>query len=363
MKNLLSILTATVLIFTGYMSKAQGCAEPTSEEGVQLFGYFQPEFNTYFEDDTRASTEFRRMRIGVMGNVPYDFGYYVLTEWSNFQNPNESGGPFLLDAFVSYNRYPFAKVAVGSFKYPFGLELSTACHGLYTIRRSKIVGELTANYDATSNRDIGVMVLGGNDTTRFTYRVALTNGYGIFSQENDLTRSYSLTGRVTFRPINNLVLGASYRDGILPNQDEAITQSDTKMRYGFDAFWKQGSYFLQGEYISGEDVGSYTTGGGCDGGPGETVIGAQDRVGYFLMGGYRFANNLEPVYKFESYKSTTSSGQEGTTAAVVESFCQTFGVNYYPNDWTRIQVNYVYSAEDPEEIKNDALLVQLQVRF
>lgn len=363
MRKLLPILTAFFILAGTQFADAQGCAEPTSEEGVQVFGYLQPEFNTFFEEDTRVSTQFRRMRVGVMGNIPYDFSYYVLTEWSNFQNPNQNGGPFLLDAFVSYNRYPFARVAIGSFKYPFGLELSTACHGLYTIRRSKIVGELTANYDATSNRDIGVMLLGGNNDSKFTYRVALTNGYGIFAEENNLTESYSLTGRVTFKPIQALTVGASFRDGILPSQNEEITQSDTKMRFGFDAFWKQGKYFFQGEYINGEDKGSYTTGGGCDGGPGQTLVGTQDRTGWFLMGGYRFANNLEPIYKFESYSSSTSSGEQGTSADEVDSFCQTFGLNYYPNDWTRIQVNYIYSAEDPEELKNDALLVQLQVRF
>ena len=52
------------------------------------------------------------------------------------------------------------------------------------------------------------------------------------------------------------------------------------------------------------------------------------------------------------------------TALVEESqVCQTFGLNYYPNDWTRIQLNYIYAAESPSEINNDALLIQVQVRF
>lgn len=362
MRNIIFALAVLIATVSYRFTYAQGCAEPSSEEGVQLFGYFQPEFATHFEDQTRAAFQFRRMRIGVMGNVPYDFSYYVLTEWSNFLNPNDNGGPFLLDAFVSYNRYSFARVSVGSFKYPFGLELTTACHGLKTIRRSRIVNELTANYDATSNRDMGIMVLGGSDSTKFTYRVALTNGYGIFSTENDLSNSYALTGRVTFQPIKGLVFGASYRDGILPAQSEDVTESDTRMRYGFDASLMQNNYFVQAEYVDGEDKGSYTVGGGCDGGPGQTVVGTKDRQGWFIMGGYRLANNIEPVYKLETYKATTSSG-EGGDVEEIETFCQTFGVNYYPNDWTRVQVNYVYAAEDPEEIKNDALLIQLQIKF
>ncbi len=72
-----------------------------------------------------------------MGNIPYDFSYYVLLETSQFMNPNQNG-PFLLDAFVSYNRYQYLKVALGSFKYQFGRELPMPCHGLYTINRSKL---------------------------------------------------------------------------------------------------------------------------------------------------------------------------------------------------------------------------------
>ena len=43
----------------------------------------------------------------------------------------------------------------------------------------------------------------------------------------------------------------------------------------------------------------------------------------------------------------------------------TFGFNYFFNEWTRLQVNYLYKAEESanSEIANDALLVQLQVVF
>jgi hypothetical protein len=41
----------------------------------------------------------------------------------------------------------------------------------------------------------------------------------------------------------------------------------------------------------------------------------------------------------------------------------TFGVNYFFNDWTRLQLNYVYRAESPVEIPTDEIVVQLQVKF
>jgi hypothetical protein len=82
------------------------------------------------------------------------------------------------------------------------------------------------------------------------------------------------------------------------------------------------------------------------------------------MAVYRFNNNLEPVYKIESYKTATGEVSD-VPGPLTEnsSICQTFGLSYYPNDWTRIQVNYIYAADSPREINNDALLIQLQVKF
>ena len=103
MRNIVIILAFSVL-FLPNLVKGQGCAAPSSDEGVTIWGYLQPEMGMHFEDETRAAFNFRRMRIGAMGNIPYDFGYYVLLETSQFLNP-ESSSPFLLDAFISYNRF------------------------------------------------------------------------------------------------------------------------------------------------------------------------------------------------------------------------------------------------------------------
>lgn len=348
---------------------AQGCAAPSSDEGVTIWGYLQPEFqmtqigNVQSDVDPAATFAFRRMRIGAMGNIPYDFGYYVLLETSQFLNPNQTG-PFLLDAFVSYNRLKNLRVAVGSFKYPFGRELSMACHGLYTINRSKVVDEMTANLNG-GNRDLGLMLLGGSDSTLFTYRVALTNANGVFVRDNNLFDAYALTARVTFQPIPGLYLGASARQTQSPPSAEGVEEDDTKFRYGFDAQYSFKNFTLLGEYIHGKDEGSYTEGGGC-GGDAVTMTGTNNADGFYAMAIYRTNFNLEPVYKIESYKTIKADGGDIPIENKSTSVCQTFGLNYYPNDWTRLQLNYIYSVEGPEisdEIDNDMFLIQLQVRF
>lgn len=366
MKKLILIILTGVLCLPGLVN-GQGCAAPSSDEGVTVWGYLQPEFNYTNigsvdpNTDPAAAFQFRRMRIGVMGNIPYDFGYYVLLETSQFLNPNQTG-PFLLDAFVSYNRFEYLKVAVGSFKYPFGRELSMPCHGLYTINRSKVVDELTANLEG-GNRDIGLMLLGGSDSTFFTYRAGITNGTGMFQTDNNLLETYSLTGRVTIQPLKGLYLGASAKYTQSPPAAEGVTDDDTKMRYGFDAQYSFKKFTVLGEYIHGNDEGSYTEGGGC-GGDAITMTGTNNATGFYFMGVYRTNSNIEPVYKIESYKTLKSDGGDIPIENEEASLCQTFGLNYYPNDWTRLQFNYIYAAETPEEkYDNDMILLQLQVRF
>ncbi len=359
MKNII-ILLGIALLCLPILSSGQGCSTPSSDEGVVLWGYLQPEFGATFEDDTKAAFQFRRMRIGVMGNIPYDFSYYVLLETSQFLNPNKTG-PFLMDAFVSYNRFKYMKVALGSFKYQFGRELSMPCHGLYTINRSKMVDELTANLNG-GNRDLGLMLLGGSDTTFFTYSASITNGTGMFQTENNLLDTYSLSGRATIQPLKGLYFGASARFTQSPPQAEGIEDDDTKIRYGFDAQYSFKKITILGEYIHGKDEGSYTEGGGC-GGDAITKTGTNNANGFYVMAVYRTNSNFEPVYKIESYETIKSDGGDVPTNVEESSVCQTFGLNYYPNDWTRLQLNYIYRAEKPNEINNDMLLLQLQVKF
>ncbi len=146
-----------------------------------------------------------------------------------------------------------------------------------------------------------------------------------------------------------------------PPESEDVEKNDLKTRYGFDAQYSVGGFTVLAEYIHGSDEGSYLEGGGCGSDP-VLKTGTSDADGFYIMGVYRFPFNLEPVYKFEYYNTNRS---EGADAPVVEntSYCQTYGINYYPNDWTRIQVNYIYRAERPAEINNDGLYVQIQVKF
>jgi hypothetical protein len=356
------------LLFTSLFHLAsfgQGCLESSSGDGAKIIGYIQPQFDYNFngknlagESLNTSSFKFNRARIGVTGSIPYDIDYYVLVETSSFF----TGNPFLLDAFITYKRLgPWAKFSVGSFKSPISLELNTPCNGLYTINRSLFVDELTA-----PNRDIGIMMLGSSDSLTIfgvetfnliKYSIAVTNGTGLGELDNNMGKNYS--GRIVISPLKGLSLGASYLYGKQKANDPTAEDEDEKKRYGFDAEYKFKNFLIQGEYMHGEDIGSYTTGGGCGGTP-TVVSGSVDRAGYFVQAMYMTPWNLQPVFKYETYDPNMAADEEGDIKNIM-----TFGLNYFLNDWTRVQINYLYKAEETAdaEIPNDCLLVQFQVKI
>lgn len=373
MKRILSIfIIITQSLF--YRAVAQGCMEPASSSGgASIIGYIQPEFklglygnNADGSSKNEMGFSFRRARLGFTGNIPYDFSYYVLAEFSTFQN-----GPYLLDAFVTYNRFkPWFKVSMGQFKKPFGLELTTGCQDLYTINRSKVVNELTS-----PDRDLGVMVSGSTGAIKilglekenvFSYSLSVTNGTG--KNALDIDRAKDFIGRLVIAPYDWISVGGSYHFGKQKNPDVTVTKMDERMRYGADLTIKKYSFIFQTEYVFGQDKGSKLVGGGCGVTP-ELVVGNFKSNGYYAQLMYNTKFKIMPLVKYETYDSDMDKEDFDHTA--FRNSTLTFGLNYYANDWTRIQLNYLYNIESSSssdlinynEIPNDMFLLQVQVKL
>jgi hypothetical protein len=210
-----------------------------------------------------------------------------------------------------------------------------------------VVNELTS-----PDRDMGVMLLGGSDTTLFRYSVALTNGSGLLVKDPDTYKD--VIGRVVFQPTKWLNVGGSFKFGKSENTDPTLADN-TYQRFGGELELEYSKFLVQSEFIYGEDNGSYTTGGGCGGDP-TLVQGSIKRSGMFVMALYNTPWNLQPVVKYENYNSDLDKADN------IEQIT-TFGINYFFNDWVRLQVNYEYAAEKAKEIKNDKIMVQLQAKF
>lgn len=345
MKKLAIIL---ISIWVPLLGISQGCTDADPDQRLKVFGFIQPEYHYNFSEDGGNTFLFNRARLGATGSVPYDFRYYVVAELS----PSFTGQPYLLDAFVSYNRYLWAQGAIGQFKSPFSLELQTPCHKLNTIYRSQVVVELAAPL-----RDMGFMVYGGNDTTLFKYQAAIMNGTGL--NVIDDNGGKEMIGRLLFQPFKSqkiLGIGGSVRYGTSKPVSEDATKDDSHLNYGFEANLQYKNFTLQAEYIHSESKGSYTTGGGC-GGPGEVVEGSVDREGWYATAMYMTSIRLQPVVKYEYYDADVSTDDQF-------KYITTLGVNYFFNDWTRLQANYLLvNAATGETPLNNEFMLQLQIVF
>lgn len=371
MKKLLFAMLALIFALPNF-SKAQGCMDSSpSTGGPQIIGYIQPEFRADFlntdKDNTlnKYSFAFRRARIGLTGSIPYDFSYYVMTDFSSFQN-----GPYLLDAFVTYNRFkPWFKLSIGQFKRSFGLELSTPCQDLYTIDRSLMVSEMLTPF-----RDLGVMISGStadkklfglNNENIIAYSLSLTNGTGMNVFDKD--RYKDITARLVLSPVEGIAVGGSYQYGKLLSTDTSKT-ADLRTRIGADISVKKKNFVFQAEYIKGVDDGSKLEGGGCGATP-TVVLGTFKRDGYYAQLGYMTKWNIMPLVKFESYDPDKDLDDIDTHAYRKSTVIM--GLNYYPNDATRVQMNYFYNIEKSSstdiarynEYPNDAFVLQVQVKL
>jgi len=364
MKKILLILIITAL-FTPSLIQAQGCMGSDSDDGVKVVGYIQPQYEYQFLADSvdpmhglksNNSFYFNRARIGVVGNIPYDFSYYVMAELS----PTK-GGPYLLDAFISYKRWePYVIVSVGQFKSPFGAELTTPCQSLHTVNRSRVVGELASPF-----RDLGVMILGStgelwDKKDVIAWRFAFTNGTGKNVMDNNEFKDF--TARLIITPIEGISLGGSYKYGKQKPVADTL-DPDERTRWGVDVSIEKYNFLLQAEYIDALDKGSSQVGGGCGQTP-TTVLGDFKKNGYMAQLLYMTPWNIQPVVKFECYDPNTEENYD-------KQQDWTFGFNYFFNEWTRVQVNYVMRREessgtvliDYHEVDNDFLVVQVQVKF
>lgn len=373
MKSIKIIILFAIAALTYQMSFAQGCEGPGEGDGIKFFGFIQPQYNHNYTGvngeatpkNNNGSFFFNRARLGVMGNIPYDFSYYFIMEYA----PN--GGFGICDAYVSYERFkPFMTASMGQFKAPFGAEQMQGCHKLFTIDRSSVVNEL-----AGPIRDMGMMISGGTGdkikisegiTNVLAYQLALMNGEGRDVIDDDYEFSSlsdnlkTVVGRLTFTPSKYFTIGGSFKKGeYLPTINTA-TSNDKRSRMGFDATINYKNFVIQGEYIDGKDEGSYTTGGGC-GGSTEVHTGTVERSGYYLTALYKTKWNLEPVFKYESYGMDSMNNVDIIDG---KDMRWTAGINYHFNEWTRLQVNYQYNFKEAPisygTPYKDVLQIQLQ---
>jgi Phosphate-selective porin O and P len=348
MKIKIILLFSILFTLQTTITFAQGCEDDAelskdksgvpSTSSFTFFGYLQPQYNNYFTDNATNTFNFKRARFGVRGRVNRSFSYYVALETSAFIG---GGDAYLLDAFITYDKHKWTKFSLGSFKQPFSLEVTTACHSLTTIDRSIVADQLVA-----PQRDLGLMMLGGTSKTKFRYALALMNGTGLGLNDNNTKKD--IIGRASYKLFDFMTIGGSFRYGYPNNEDNDRTT------YGAEVVVTYNKFKVQGEYIYDEGDYNRAAEGGCGSVPLEL---GEEREGAYIMVSYDLNKKLQPVFKYEYFDQDLAIKKIGYQEMM------TLGVNYFMNAKTRLQVNYQNKIETGLSIDNDALLMQLQIIF
>lgn len=85
-----------------------------------------------------------------------------------------------------------------------------------------------------------------------------------------------------------------------------------------------------------------------------------------VMAMYMTEWDLQPVFKYDYFDPDMNIDKENYGYAEINNYARTnmtYGINYFFNDWTRLQINYIMKQEEFESFDNDQILVQLQVKF
>ena len=175
--------------------KGLAVATPDGNFEARLRGYVQID-GRFFHDDkaltgsaaTQDAFLARRIRPIFEGTVARQFYYRVMPDFAG-------SAVTLQDAYAEWRQLPYARVTVGKFKAPFGLERLGSATELAFVERG-----LTNNL--VPNRDFGVQVGGEWWGKRVSYQIGVFNGVPDLGSTgpSDLNDDKDFAGRVFFQP-------------------------------------------------------------------------------------------------------------------------------------------------------------------
>ena len=341
-------------------------------------------------DDPQAfkSTELHRARVGFEARFLRHFEFDLERELTEREVLGSSAKPWK-DVYLNVNYTHYARVRVGKFKVPFGLDQLTGITNLDFIYRT-----LAATHLAPA-RDVGVMVYGDAASNKVNYWV------GGFRHDGENARSGRIDGgdetgavRATVAPfrhpgrsvLDQLEIGSAFALTALSNESalpnglrgrttmsqyvffEPVFVDGQRRRLEVDADWTFESVGFRAEYT---DVRDTRRGQGF----GDNDLPEARARSWYVSGAYvltgerknrpvnprrEFARGgigaLELVGRYERIWFDSAGGQDeafrhprAETILASGNRVLTSGVNWYVNQWAKLQFQGVREQlEDPE---------------
>ena len=259
----------------------------------------------------------------------------------------------LWDGFVKYSPEDLPlDVTLGQFKVPFtlaGLAVGNpALVGeMEMIRSPRIYGAHPGSPAANPTigaRDIGLCMSGGCLDEKIAYSLGAYNGAGInVSDDND---QQDICGRLVFTPLKGdesplagLSFGMAYwaghqpHDAVLGNQRDRYTGF---VEYKYDPIRVVAEYIAQSrEQLVGDDL---------------------ETDNWYVQVSYKALEQLDVGIRYQQYDP------DGDTEDDSEDIISV-GVNWLVNDRVAVRFNYNINEEEGNDVDNNELILQLDIKF
>jgi len=233
---------------------------------VKLSGYVLTRYKYSDPNSVKDNTfELRMARLALEGRIMNDF-YWKTQIQFNGNTSSLGQSPRVVDLFVEWQKYKFARIKFGQFKRAFTFEnpMNPIDQGFpsYAQNISALAGfNDRAGEHASNGRDIGVQLQGdvlpnAKGRSLVHYQVGVYNGQGI--NVTDVDNKKDVIGGLWVMPIEGMRLGAfgwegTYaRKGTWTDADGANhsgVRSLRQHRYAFSAEYAHNDWTLRSEYI------------------------------------------------------------------------------------------------------------------
>lgn len=305
----------------------------------------------------------RRLKLMIGGRVSEGVRYYVQGIFKEGNKSHTDGRAYLQEAWVEFTRWKHARIRLGQFKPPFGMERFTSDARIYTIDRSQATDHLIPNggLGKSFTRDRGLQLAGRAMDGRLAYAWGVFDGRGANHRFHgigpliatrityEVIRHRQLAGRPLTVHLGGALATRRARDvdfrGCCPDRRSLELRHfrgrDT--RFGLELAGDWGGTSLRAEYLQAHlDFRQ----------PAERDFTAS---GYYVQVGQFLTSRIQAVIKFEQFDPNrlvlNNKDLRWTTV----------GVNYYiKGDRVKVMADYVFRRERAMAVPNDAFMIQFQ---
>ncbi len=370
-KSLLSIALAAL----AYMPIRAGETNTAIIGKPKFSGYIIGQYQANFQGSNSNTFSLRMARVSVGGRILGDFEYKVQGQINgNTSTLGES--PRVVDLFVEWQRYSFARIKVGQFKRPFTFENPMHPVDQGFMGYSQNVQRLSGFNDrtgeqASNGRDIGIQIQGDllpNSSGRALvhYQIGVFNGQGINSKDADNRKD--IIGGAWVMPAKGLRIGvfgwtgSHARDGHWTDGDGKEhngTVSLSQYRYAVSAEYKDEDWQLRSEYIHSTGYGFKTTKQDSGDAADATVNYAQGNKAdgiYALCIAPIIRQKLRAKARYDLYRKSGAWTDSRTQYEI--------GLNYLFSKNLEVQAEYAFINDRSLAEHNYSMVdVELSVRF